>query len=603
MRCPKCQFENRDEAKFCGECGHKFEISCPKCGADNRVGNKFCDECGSNLKPVKEASDQITKAKLPFFPQKKTIVTDTPTTTGERKHVTVLFSDLTGYTAMAERLDPEDVKEITSEIFDEISNIIYKYGGFIEKFAGDAIMALFGAITSHEDDPVRAIHSAREIHSLVRSLSPKYEKKIEHPLSMHTGINTGLVVTGDINLEKGIHGVAGDTINVAARLSDIANTGEIVVASGTYYQAQGYFDFEELVPATVKGKSEPIRLFKVLSAKEQPVKVHRLDGLRAELIGRAVEMKKLVNAVQSLNEGKGSAISICGAAGTGKSRLVGDFKDSLDQKEVQWLEGHAYPYSQNIPYYPLIDLLGKALQIEEEDPPEKIREKVESGIFALFGKKAEVVPYIGSLFSLYYSEIENVSPEFWKTQLQKAVQTILSELARRAPTIICLEDLHWADPSFLELTHMLLSDFRKPILFLCIYRPAISLFTSHEINALVNPFNEICLQDFSPSESQQMVESLLKTQTIPADLLSFMHDKVEGNPFYIEEMINSLIESKTLVPDNPTYVASCSARRKREKSCNSNKISMAVRMPMPGMEHKIFTRSRYNGNLANCFSN
>ena len=148
----------------------------------------------------------------------------------------------------------------------------------------------------------------------------------------------------------------------------------------------------------------------------------------------------MADAVHSLNEGRGSAISICGAAGTGKSRLVGDFKDSLNQQEIQWLEGHAYPYSQNIPYYPLIDLLGKALQIEEGDPPEKIREKVESGIFALLGNKSEVVPYIGSLFSLDYSELENVSPEFWKAQLQKTVQVILAELARRAPTIICLRN-------------------------------------------------------------------------------------------------------------------------------------------------------------------
>ncbi|MCJ7542580.1 MAG: AAA family ATPase [Desulfobacterales bacterium] len=451
---------------------------------------------------------------------------------------------------MSERLDPEEVKDITTHIFDEISKIISKFEGFVEKFAGDAVMALFGATTAHEDDPVRAISAAREIHNFVNSLSPKYEKMIQHPLSMHTGINTGLVVTGEVILEKGIHGVAGDAINVAARLSNLGNAGEILVATDTYFQTQGYFDFKELEPAVIKGKSEPIRIFKVLSVKEEPAKVHRLDGLKAELIGRKVEMNKLADAVHSLKAGKGSATSICGAAGTGKSRLVGDFKDSLNLEEVQWLEGHAYPYSQNIPYYPLIDILTKALLIEEGDPPEKIKEKVKSGISPLVGKRDDFVPYIGSLFSLDYPEIENVSPEFWKAQLQKAVQTILSELAQRAPTVICLEDLHWADPSFLELIRMLLSDYRKSILFLCIYRPVISLFTSHQINTMSNPYQEIRLQELSPSESQVMVESLLKTKTIPADLQEFIHDKVEGNPFYIEEVINSLIESKTLVPDN-----------------------------------------------------
>jgi predicted ATPase/class 3 adenylate cyclase len=532
MKCPKCQFENRGDAKFCLKCGEKIQLNCPQCGKEVPLVAEFCDECGLRLDDTREKYGKVLK------------------TESERKHVTVLFSDLTGYADMSEKLDPEEVKDITTKIFDEISKIISKYEGFVEKFAGDAVMALFGATTAHEDDPVRAVSAAREIHNLVNSLSPEFEKRIGFPLSMHTGINTGLVVTGHVDLEKGIHGVAGDAINVAARLSDLGKTDEIIVGSDTYFQTQGYFDFEELEPAVIKGKPEPIRIFKVLSVKEQPVKIHRLHGLKANLIGRKIEMKQLTDAVQALKTGKGSAISICGSAGTGKSRLVRDFRDSLNLEDVQWLEGHAYPYSQNIPYYPLIDLLSKALSIEDGDPPEKIKEKVESGISALVGTSSEVVPYIGSLFSLHYPEIENVSPEFWKAQLQKTVQTILSELAQRTPTIICLEDLHWADPSFIELIRILLSDLRRPILFLCIYRPAISLFASHEIDAMANPYKEIRLQDLSTSESQLMVESLLKTQTIPPDLQAFIYDKVEGNPFYIEEMINSLIESKTLVADN-----------------------------------------------------
>jgi class 3 adenylate cyclase len=200
MQCPKCQFENRDEAKFCGECGHKFEITCPECGTDNRVGNKFCDECGSNLKPVKEVSDQITETiSPPVSPSKETLSTDTPSTTGERKHVTVLFSDLTGYTVMSEKLDPEEVKEITSQIFGDISKIVGKYDGFIEKYAGDAVMAIFGVPNAHEDDPIRAVKAAREIHECVDAISPDVETRIGQPISMHTGINTGLVVTGEVD--------------------------------------------------------------------------------------------------------------------------------------------------------------------------------------------------------------------------------------------------------------------------------------------------------------------------------------------------------------------------------------------------------------------
>ncbi|MEE4261059.1 MAG: AAA family ATPase, partial [Desulfobacteraceae bacterium] len=303
----------------------------------------------------------------------------------------------------------------------------------------------------------------------------------------------------------------------------------------------------------VKGKSAPIRIYRVVAQKEQPIKLHRLHGFQAELIGRKVEMRQLTDAARKLQEGRGAVFSIYGPAGTGKSRLIQEFKAALNLEEIQWLEGHAYPYSQNIPYFPLIDLLNRALQIEESDSPARIKEKIETGISVLVGENTHFIPYLGSLYSLSYPEIDDVSPAFWKEQLQKAIQTILSALARRAPTIIRLEDLHWADPSFLELIRLLLSDSRDPILFLCVYRPIISLFTGHQIGAMSHPYQEIRLQDLSASESQGMVESLLKTETIPAELQRFLQDKVEGNPFYIEEVINSLIESDTLIQDNGNW--------------------------------------------------
>jgi len=548
MICPQCRIENPENKKFCRECGAKLVLSCPKCQAEIMAGDKFCGDCGYALeKPAETSSVEVKE------PEPQESAAPLKPIAGERKHVTALFSDLSGYTAMSERLDPEEVKEITGKIFDEVSKIIAKYEGFVEKFAGDAVMALFGATEAHEDDPVRAIKAAREIHKTVNSLSPQYEERIEQPLVMHTGINTGLVVTGDINLEKGTHGVGGDAINVAARLSSLGNAGDILVGPDTYYQTEGYFDFQALEPTTVKGKSAPVRIYRVLAQKEQPSKLHRLHGFQAELIGRKVEMGQLTEAARKLKEGTGAVFSIYGAVGTGKSRLVQEFKDSLNLEEIQWLEGHAYPHGQNTPYFPLIDLLNRSLLIEEGDSPERIREKIESGISSLVGENTQFIPYIGSLYSLSYPEIDEISPAFWKEQLQKAVQTILSALARRAPTIIRLEDLHWADRSFLELIRLLLSESRDPILFLCVYRPLISLFTGHQVSAMTHPYQEIRLQDLSASESRGMVESLLKTDAIPSELQRFLQDKVEGNPFYIEEVINSLIESDTLIRDNGSW--------------------------------------------------
>jgi hypothetical protein len=259
------------------------------------------------------------------------------------------------------------------------------------------------------------------------------------------------VVTGEIDIEKGTHGVAGDTVNLASRLCSLGKAGEILVGPDTYRQAEGHFAFEALEPTAVKGKAEPIQVHKVLSAKERPVTVHRLSGLRAGLIGRKAEIARLNEAIDNLREGTGKIFSICGAAGTGKSRLVEEFKNTLNLEEVQWIEGHAYAYSQNIPYSPMIDLLNKVFQIEEGDSTEIVRDKVESGIENLVGKKEDLAPYVGGLYSLSYPEVEDVSPEFWRSSLQEAIQTILSVLSQRAPTVFFLEDLHWADPSFVDL--------------------------------------------------------------------------------------------------------------------------------------------------------
>jgi len=535
MKCPNCQFENREGARFCKECGTNLEDACLKCGAVYQIGSRFCDECGYKLDQVRETEKAI------------------PSGEGARKYVTILFSDLSGYTAMSEKLDPEEVKEITSRVFDDVSKIVSKYDGFIEKYAGDAVMALFGAYRSHEDDPVRAVKAAKEIHELVEALSPLYKDRIEKPLAMHTGINTGLVVTGELNLEKGVHGVAGDAINVAARLSGAAQAGDILVDHETYTRSEGYFQFDDLEPIQLKGKTKAVQVHKFLATKEKPRKIHRLHGLRAKLIGRKAEISRLSEAVDNLQKGNGAVYSIIGTAGTGKSRLVEEFKASLDLKETQWLEGNAFAYAQNIPYFPLIDLISKAIQIDEGDSPETVKEKLESSLEVLIENKQDVAPYIGSLYALDYPEIEEVSPEFWKAELQKAILMVLTALAQRAPTVVCLEDLHWADPSTIELVHFLLSEIRHPVLFICVFRPTVSIFSTHQTTSISIPYHELHLRELSLSEAQNMVESLLKTDTIPKDLQEFIRYKVEGNPFYLEEAINSLIESNILVLDNGNW--------------------------------------------------
>jgi class 3 adenylate cyclase/tetratricopeptide (TPR) repeat protein len=529
MKCPRCHTENPEVNRFCCQCGAELKDRCSACGSAIRAEDKFCGQCGLQIERVWETGKTGLETR------------------SERKHVTVLFADLSGYTAMTEKLDPEEVNEIMSRIFGEIAQAVTRYGGFIERLIGDAAMVLFGVPKAHEDDPARAIRTALEINERIKALSPHFEVGIGQPLAMHSGINTGLVVTGEVDLEKGTHGITGDTINVASRLEGLAASGEILVGPATYAQTKAFFNFEHLEPAALKGKAEPLRIFKVLSPRQVSRKIRLSCGLSTGLIGRKAEQARLENIFSQLKDGQGNILSVCGNAGAGKSRLVEEFKAGLNLEEIRWLEGHASAYTQNTPYSLFIDLLTRTFQIQEGDSAARVRDKVKDGIEGLVGRQLGVVPYVAELFSLSYSDEDEASPENWKEQLFKAVKEIFTALAARRPTIVCLEDLHWADPSSLELIRFLFSDFSYSLIFLCIFRPRLTLLSDQQISILADSYQEIRLQDLLPDEAQDMIKALLKTEKIPAELKRFIREKVEGNPFYLEEVINSLIEAHILL--------------------------------------------------------
>ncbi|MBW2113014.1 MAG: AAA family ATPase [Deltaproteobacteria bacterium] len=498
---------------------------CPKCQHMNPNGAKFCMECGGALSEAEPSSSVVQS---------------------ERKLVTVLFSDMSGYTAMTERLDPEGVRDIMSRIFGEIAQVIAKYDGFIERFIGDAVMAVFGVPRAHEDDPVRTIRAAMEIHTIVENLSPKFEDKIGRPLTMHSGINTGLVVTGSVDLEKGTHGLTGNAINLASRFEGLAEAGEIVVGQETYKHSMEHFGFEALGPVTVKGKAGKVNVFKVNSTKIHPATLHRTKGLRAEIIGRDNEMTILSDAMNKLDNGRGSIISVVGEAGTGKSRLIKEFKATQKGTAIKWHEGRSYAYTENIPYYPLINLLSDTFQIKDDDSSEQIRKKLEVNIKALLGNKTDAFEYIGDLFSVRYQEEERGGPEVWRMKLYESIFDIVGAFSKGAPTVICFEDLHWADSSFVDLIHEMLN-VQHPVLFLLAYRPDFSLFPNNPTESVAWPYKEISLKALSKAHTRAMLESLLRENSLPSELDKFVMDRVEGNPFYLEEMINSLIDSNTLV--------------------------------------------------------
>jgi class 3 adenylate cyclase/tetratricopeptide (TPR) repeat protein len=518
MKCPNCQGENPEGKKYCGDCGHRL------------------DEPALKATPI-------------------------PTTDSERKHVTVLFSDMSGYTAMTEKLDPEEVKEITGRVFREISKVVSRYEGFIEKFIGDAVMALFGVPQSHEDDPVRAIRAAREIHEIVSSISPNYENRTGKPLAMHTGIYTGLVVTGEVNLEMGTHGVVGDTINTAARLSGLARPGEIVVGHDTYRRAEGYFTFEPLEPTIVKGKSEPIQVYQLTGTKEMP---ERNIGISSPIVGRERELDLLSLQVWKLINGTGGIVTITGEAGIGKSRLMAEFRRTDMAKRVLLLEGRAISVGRSLSFYPIIDALKHWSGIRESDIESESQRKLEKAIRLIHPDEAsEVFPFIATLMGMkltgkHAQRMKGIEGEALEKLIFKNVREIIIKGSELRPTVIYIEDFHWVDTSSLELLEALFRLVEKyRILFVLVFRPGY-IDTGERINKSIEEnysshWTRIDLDPLSDAESNTLLSNLLRIKGLPHTLRDQILQRAGGNPFFLEEVVRSLIEVGAVVLEKGEY--------------------------------------------------
>ena len=571
MNCPNCRQENSDSVKYCNECGYELGNPCPNCGNHNPAGSKFCNECGRDLRPTEAtASVEGTPSEAVFQEtQAKSALPVSPAFEGERKYVTVLFSDLSGYTAMSERLDPEEVKEIMDRIFGDISQIVYKYEGFIEKFIGDAVMALFGVPQTHEDDPIRAIRAAIEMHAQIDHLSPEYEKRIGKPLALHSGIHTGLVVTGDVDMTKGTHGVLGDTINLASRFMGLAQSGDILIGQNTYRQVEEYFNFEDLGRVKVKGKAEEVQVYRVKSFRpvSDSLRLGTQEGIRSPLIGRDNELSVLYGCLEGLTAGQGSIVSVIGEAGIGKSRLIGEIFDRSKQertlKKLKWFEGDTLSYGQTISYWPFIDIFRRYAGITEEDSETSAWSKLKTRISDLLEEQAEeILPYIASLMNIstraeFNERIRYLDGEAMGRQVFLATYRFFEKLSKNGPVVLLFEDLHWMDESSAALLeHIMPLVNKNALLILGLYRPdpdtSANSFRRIANEKYPEAYHEIRLEPLPASASLQLVDNLLKLDDRSRQVFEKITEKAGGNPFFIEEIIRSLLATEAFTVDAAT---------------------------------------------------
>jgi len=562
MKCPKCQFNNREEAKFCKECGNKLELACPQCGNMNPPGSKFCDECGHDLtvaaapivKPL--SFDEKLEKLQRYLPGDLTekILAQKGKIEGERRQVTVMFCDLKGFTPLSEKLGEEKAYSIIDELFEMMVHKVHEYGGTVNKGTGDGIMALFGAPIAVEDAPQRAIRSALAIQREMTTFSHKLKEENEAPpIKMRVGIHTGHVVVGTIGNDLRVEFTAlGDTVNLAARMEGLADPGTVYVTEDTFKLTEGIFRFEALGERQVKGKEQPVKAYRVIAPSTSRTRfdVSAERGL-TPFVGRDKELELLLDGLERAKAGRGQAFSIIGEAGVGKSRFLYEFRKAIGSEDVNFLEGKCLSYSQNVSYHPVTDLLKSNFDIREGDEDYHIRDKVKKGLKQLGVDETSTLPYLLELLSVKDSGIDKIpmSPEGKKDRMIEAIRRIVLKGSEISPLILAIEDLHWVDRSSEEaLKYLLESIPGARILLIFTYRPEfMHTWGSRSYHS------QVTLNRLSNRESLAMITHILGTEEIEAALEELVLEKTEGVPFFIEEFIKSLKDLKIIEKKDGVY--------------------------------------------------
>ena len=537
MQCQNCQFENPTGAKFCNECGSKLELACPQCGQVNPPGSKFCNECGCNLaqpfrssEPSRPLQDLEKPSALPL-------------SEGERRQATIVFSDLSGYTSMNERLDPEEVETIMSRIKKAAVGIVERHEGIVNQFVGDEVLALFGIPAAHEDDPVRAVMAALEIHELVRRISPEVETRIGTRLRMHTGISSGLVVTHIRDIRDGSYGITGDTVNTGARLATRAETDEILVGPETHSLIAPYFTTHALESVAVRGKTKPLTPYRVIgkSTVQTRFEAAKIRGFTA-FTGRDQELTTLYACLEKTLAGKGQFITVVGEAGLGKSRLAHEFRHALNRAEIEVVQGRCQSYVRSIPYFPHINALRRGFNFRDEDTLVELHEKVVSNVLrinASLEKYLSIYLHLLSIPSEVYPLPQHLQGQELTIAIQDALVAIFILKAKNQPTVLVFEDWHWVDEaSDSTLRNIIGLIASHPLMVMVIYRPEFSANWgnwSHHTPIILNTLDH--------QDCEKIVKFIWKADDVPQGIITQVHEQTGGNPFFVEEISSELIES------------------------------------------------------------
>ena len=545
MQCPTCHAENREGHRFCGECGAPLISTCPACSFANEPRKKFCGGCGAPLAVATPPKEKFASphSYTPHHLAEK-ILTSRGALEGERKLVTVLFVDVSGFTALSERLDPEDVHALMDRAFEVMLGEIHRYEGTVNQFLGDGVMALFGAPIAHEDHPARAVHAALAMQRALTSYREALltERSIDFQIRM--GLNTGAVVVGKIgdNLRMDYTAV-GDTTNLAARLLALAEPGQILVSEDIVKVAGPYFVVQSLGDVSVKGKALPVRAYRVEGARNvrSRLEAESERGL-TPLIGREHELALLENSFAEARVGHGQAVFLYGEAGIGKSRLLLEFRQHAESAGSRWILGRCVSYGHTIAHLPVLDVVRDLFGIKETDTVETMLDKLDAGIREL-GRDVEwTAPFLRGLLSLDPGDpdVRTMSPVQRKGRTAEAVRDLLLAHGQRHPLVLVVEDLHWIDPHSVEILRLLMESIAaEPLMVVLTYRPGYAQTFGEQTY-----FTRITLRALPETQTAGLVQRVLQAD-VPPEVSRLVTRRAEGNPLFVEELTKSLVEDGT----------------------------------------------------------
>jgi class 3 adenylate cyclase/tetratricopeptide (TPR) repeat protein len=564
MKCPQCHFDSPQGMKFCGRCGARLGVPpCPQCGTENPLGFNFCGECGTPLTAQPSPPPQPPPAREPApVPQRAPVQDYTPphlagqvfqsqsALEGERKQVTVLFCDLVGSTALADRLGPEIMHLLLNRFFEIALGEVHRYEGTINQFLGDGFMALFGAPIAHEDHARRAVLAALGLQKAIEEHSAELGGSQGVTLTVRMGINTGWVVVGGIGdqLRKDYTAI-GDTTNLAARLQQLAAPETILVSEATSRFLQGAVQLEAVGPFQVKGKEVPVRALRVLGAGGLPLEEAVLSGIaRSPFVGRRREMAILEELWERAEQGEGQVVGIAAEAGAGKSRLLFELRHGFWKHPAVCLAGHCLSYGSGIPYHPMLSMLRNQWSLLEADDPATVTAKVTAGLKKAGLNAQESLPYMLRLLGLEDGDrrLAELSPQALQARTFRILRQMILNASRGDLVVVEIEDLHWIDETSEELLAFLVEGIAAArVLLLLTYRAGYRPRWIEKSYA-----TQISLSRLTDQESQEVMRSILRTAELPQELVSLVVKKAEGNPFFLEELARSFLERPDVsVPD------------------------------------------------------